>query len=117
MATKASSAAGTFKRWGRRDPELYGMLAIVGGMFAWAGSHFARKNGTSETETEVVHPVHSAMPWEGDASDKSGKDFKYKYHPGGDTSREPKEAPGALTRKEVKVRNVDPEVLEKLSQK
>ena len=31
------------------------------------------------------------MPWEGDAS--SGK---YKYHPGGDSSKEPREAPSAL---------------------
>lgn len=34
------------------------------------------------------------MPW--DSMDEGGSDYKYKYHPGGDPSRAPKEAPGAL---------------------
>jgi hypothetical protein len=33
------------------------------------------------------------MPWQ---TDKQQGDFKYQYHPGGDTSKAPKEAPSAL---------------------
>jgi hypothetical protein len=35
------------------------------------------------------------MPWQTDGSDK-GDNFKYKYHPGGDPKKAPKEAPSAL---------------------
>ncbi len=38
-----------------------------------------------------------SMPWQDDSSaSKSGGSFKYKYHPGGDPKKPPKEAPSAL---------------------
>lgn len=43
----------------------------------------------STSETPVSIPK-DGMPWEGDSAGK------YKYHPGGDRSLEPKDAPSAL---------------------
>lgn len=42
--------------------------------------------------------AEGTYPWQTDAKsgDEARKDFKYKYHPSGDTSLPPKEAPSAL---------------------
>ena len=42
--------------------------------------------------------VPNSMPWQvDDAKDKEADEhFKYKYHPGGDKSKSPKDAPSAL---------------------
>lgn len=42
--------------------------------------------------------AHNTMPWQTEPSkgDKARANFKYKYHPGGDPTKEPKEAPSAL---------------------
>ncbi|KAL8744613.1 MAG: hypothetical protein Q9190_003162 [Brigantiaea leucoxantha] len=44
--------------------------------------------------------AEGSMPWqvEGNATGKKGADehFKYQYHPGGDKSKAPREAPSAL---------------------
>ena len=46
---------------------------------------------TASTSEQHVHIAKDGMPWEG----AEGKG-KYQYHPGGDPSATPKEAPSAL---------------------
>lgn len=49
---------------------------------------------SSATSEARVPIAPESMPWQ---TDKDGnKDFKYQYHPGGDTSKPLKEAPSAL---------------------
>lgn len=39
--------------------------------------------------------AEKSMPWQTDGKE-TGEHFKYKYHPGGDPKKAPKEAPSAL---------------------
>lgn len=70
----------------------------MSGAFGLAGFYFGRKptSATSEAEISVAN---SSMPWEVDGShdhDDHSKHFKYQYHPKGDRSATPKNAPSAL---------------------
>lgn len=68
----------------------------MSGAFGLAGFYFGRKptSATSEAEVSVAH---SSMPWEVDHDhDDHSKHFKYQYHPKGDKSAQPKNAPSAL---------------------
>ena len=49
---------------------------------------------TSASSESKVPLAEGSMPWQTEASSK--EDFKYQYHPGGDKSKAPKEAPSAL---------------------
>src|SRR5437016_3583574 len=74
------------------------LLGIMSGAFGLAGLYFGRKptSATSEAEVSVAS---SSMPWEvqGDHDhDDHSKHFKYQYHPRGDKSSAPKNAPSAL---------------------
>jgi hypothetical protein len=40
--------------------------------------------------------AEGSMPWQTDGQGGQGDDFKYQYHPGGDKSKSPKDAPSAL---------------------
>lgn len=48
------------------------------------------RSPTSSTSESPVHIAQGGMPWD---SDTLGK---YKYHPGGDLSKAPRDAPSAL---------------------
>ncbi|KAI9670748.1 MAG: hypothetical protein M1817_003858 [Caeruleum heppii] len=87
---------GALNKGARKDPELYILLAIMSGAFGLAGWHFGRRPTSSSSE-ESVGIAQNAMPWEDDkaSNDPSGH-YKYKYHPGGDPKKAPKEAPSAL---------------------
>jgi hypothetical protein len=66
------------------------------GAFALAGFYFGRKptSATSEAEVSVAN---SSMPWQVEHDDEdASKQFKYQYHPKGDRSQAPKNAPSAL---------------------
>ena len=67
--------------------------------FGIAGYYFGRKP-TSATSEASVSMAHASMPWEVEdehhTSGDSQKHFKYQYHPRGDTSQAPKNAPSAL---------------------
>jgi hypothetical protein len=69
----------------------------MSGAFGLAGYYFGRKptSATSEAEVSVAN---SSMPWEVDDHDHEddSKYFKYRYHPRGDKSQPPKNAPSAL---------------------
>lgn len=71
----------------------------MSGAFGLAGYYFGRKP-TSATSEAAVSVAHSSMPWQTDHPDHdtpdSDKHFKYQYHPRGDKSQTPKNAPSAL---------------------
>ncbi|KAJ4549891.1 hypothetical protein HRR78_004702 [Exophiala dermatitidis] len=101
-ASSASSKAGaaakdaSLKKGARRDPELYILGAVMCGAFSIAGFYFGRKptSATSEAEVSVAE---SSMPWQVQQGDEDeSKHFKYQYHPKGDRSQSPKNAPSAL---------------------
>ncbi|KAL1959590.1 hypothetical protein VTO42DRAFT_1625 [Malbranchea cinnamomea] len=88
----------------KRDPELYVLLTVMAGIFGVAGWYFGRKP-TSVTSESNIRIGESAMPWQLDEKEIEGKEnFKYRYHPHGDTSKAAKEAPSALN--EVIIPNV-----------
>jgi len=49
------------------------------------------RSPTSPTSEQNVRVAKGGMPWETGAADG-----KYRYHPGGDKNREPKDAPSAV---------------------
>ena len=59
------------------------------GAFSLAGFYFARKPTSSSSEQTVAMAPNS-KPWE------SGTSGKYQYHPGGDRTSAPRDAPSAL---------------------
>lgn len=73
------------------------LLGIMSGAFGLAGYYFGRKptSATSEAEISVAN---SSMPWQIDDHDHEDESqhFKYRYHPRGDKTAAPKNAPSAL---------------------
>ena len=74
------------------------LAAIMSGAFGLAGFYFGRKptSATSEAEISVAN---SSMPWQVEHDhdhDDHSKHFKYQYHPKGDRSQAPRNAPSAL---------------------
>ncbi|RMZ90524.1 hypothetical protein DV736_g2251, partial [Chaetothyriales sp. CBS 134916] len=97
-STRAKDENRVLKQGARRDPELYVLGGIMAAAFGLAGFYFGRKPTSASSEAEVS-VANSSMPWqvEGDHDhDDHSKHFKYQYHPQGDTSKTPKNAPGAL---------------------
>jgi len=70
----------------------------MSGAFGLAGWHFSR-NPTSSSSENPVAKVIDSEPW------KTGEHAAYQYHPGGDTSKERRNAPSALN--EVIIPNVN----------
>ncbi|PHH76876.1 hypothetical protein CDD82_3774 [Ophiocordyceps australis] len=77
------------KRDTKRNPELMILGAVMVAALGGAGFYFGR-SPTMSTSENPVNIAKDGMPWEGDT------EGKYKYHPGGDPSREPRHAPSAL---------------------
>lgn len=68
----------------------------MSGAFGLAGFYFGRKPTSSSSEADVS-VANSSMPWEVDHEhEDETKHFKYQYHPKGDRSSSPKNAPSAL---------------------
>ena len=59
-------------------------------LLTWSSGH----KPTSASSESKVSIAEGTMPWQMDNSNKD--DFKYQYHPGGDKSKAPKDAPSAL---------------------
>ena len=52
---------------------------------------------TATSSEQKIGMAPGSMPWQtDDTADDAQRSYKYKYHPGGDPRREPKEAPSAL---------------------
>ncbi|KAL8675239.1 MAG: hypothetical protein Q9168_000359 [Polycauliona sp. 1 TL-2023] len=103
-AAQAGSSAGgkekgketVLQKGAKRDPELYILLTIMTGAFGLAGYHFGRKPTSSSSEAPVSM-AEGTMPWQtSSAGGKADAHFKYQYHPGGDRTKAPKDAPSAL---------------------
>ena len=66
------------------------------GAFGMAGYFFGRKPTAVSSEASVSM-AEGTMPWQTSATSEEGNpNFKYKYHPGGDRTKAPKDAPSAL---------------------
>ncbi|KAI0162171.1 hypothetical protein GGR57DRAFT_453296 [Xylariaceae sp. FL1272] len=74
----------------KRNPELYILAAIMAATFGGAGLYFGRSPTHSVSEAKVGI-ARDGMPWETEATEG-----KYRYHPAGDPSRAPKDAPSAV---------------------
>lgn len=74
----------------KKNPEI----AILGGVMvcalAGAGFYFGR-TPTKSTSENPVAVAKNSMPWESGSGEG-----KYQYHPGGDASAAPKDAPSAV---------------------
>ncbi|KAK4452928.1 hypothetical protein QBC34DRAFT_20841 [Podospora aff. communis PSN243] len=74
----------------KKNPEI----AILGGVMvcalAGAGFYFGR-TPTKSTSENTVPLAKNSMPWESGSGEG-----KYQYHPGGDASAAPKDAPSAV---------------------
>jgi len=66
----------------------------MAGAFGLAGYYFGRKP-TAATSESSVSMAEGTMPWQ-TAGEGGDEDFKYQYHPRGDTTKSPKNAPSAL---------------------
>ncbi|KAI1007027.1 hypothetical protein K3495_g1196 [Podosphaera aphanis] len=84
------------KKGAKKDPELWVLLGVMTGAFGLAGYYFGRKPTSSTSETKIAIASDS-MPWQSKNSDNNAQgDYKYKYHPGGDSRNSPENAPSAL---------------------
>ncbi|KAI0391727.1 hypothetical protein F5Y17DRAFT_397087 [Xylariaceae sp. FL0594] len=77
------------KAEGKRNPEIAILGVVVALTLGGAGLYFGRSPTTSTSESSVGI-AKEGMPWE---TETQGK---YRYHPGGDRSAAPKDAPSAL---------------------
>ncbi|OAQ67182.1 hypothetical protein VFPPC_14446 [Pochonia chlamydosporia 170] len=71
----------------KRNPELMILGGVMVAALGGAGFYFGRSPTKSTSESPVTI---ASRPWEGEG------EGKYKYHPGGDLTKEPKDAPSAL---------------------
>ncbi|KAI1851902.1 hypothetical protein JX265_008292 [Neoarthrinium moseri] len=74
----------------KRNPELFILGGVMVLALGGAGLYFGR-TPTSSTSESSVGMAKSGMPWETGATEG-----KYQYHPGGDRSAEPRNAPSAI---------------------
>lgn len=66
------------------------------GAFGLAGWYFGRKPTSASSET-AVSMAPGSMPWQTESTgDGADEHFKYQYHPEGDKTKKPKNAPSAL---------------------
>ncbi|GKT42582.1 uncharacterized protein ColSpa_02763 [Colletotrichum spaethianum] len=71
----------------KRNPELIILGGVMVAALGGAGLYFGRSPTSSTSESPVLK---AGMPWETEGAGK------YKYHPGGNPSNEPKDAPSAV---------------------
>jgi hypothetical protein len=74
----------------KKNPEIMILGGVMVAALAGAGYYF----GSSPTKSTSENPVplaKNSMPWETNATQG-----KYQYHPGGDSSAAPKDAPSAV---------------------
>ncbi|KAI5917531.1 hypothetical protein F4810DRAFT_716375 [Camillea tinctor] len=74
----------------KRNPELMILGGVMVLALGGAGLYFGRSPTVSTSESQVGM-ARSGMPWE-----TGSTEGKYRYHPGGDTSADPKDAPSAI---------------------
>ncbi|ORY55650.1 uncharacterized protein BCR38DRAFT_452061 [Pseudomassariella vexata] len=85
-----AQADAALKEETKRNPELMILGGVMALTFAGAGLYFGR-TPTKSTSEQEVGMASQGMPWE-----TGSAEGKYRYHPGGDTSQAPKDAPSAV---------------------
>ncbi|KAF2674880.1 hypothetical protein BT63DRAFT_420140 [Microthyrium microscopicum] len=88
-AEAQKQSVGAMHKEAKKNPELYVLFGVMAGVFGVAGYYFTA-NPTSSGNEKSVPSIPGSEPW------NTGKDAKYQYHPYGDTSKEPKDAPSPL---------------------
>ncbi|KAH6686725.1 hypothetical protein F5X68DRAFT_207798 [Plectosphaerella plurivora] len=84
----ADSGKAALQQESKRNPELYVLGGVMVAAFAGAGLYF----GSSPTKaTDEQYVAKAGSPWETGSGEGA-----YRYHPGGDKSKEPREAPSAV---------------------
>ncbi|KAI1823752.1 hypothetical protein F4861DRAFT_307340 [Xylaria intraflava] len=79
------------KAEGKRNPEVMILGGVMVLALGGAGLYFGRSPTATTSEEPTVGIAQSGMPWETGAADG-----KYRYHPGGSESAQPKDAPSAV---------------------
>ncbi|KAL2263639.1 hypothetical protein VTK26DRAFT_5902 [Humicola hyalothermophila] len=74
----------------KKNPEIMILGGLMVCVFAGAGYYFGG-NPTKSTSENAVPIANHSMPWE-----TGSAEGKYQYHPGGDASAAPKDAPSAV---------------------
>ncbi|KAK3331034.1 hypothetical protein B0H66DRAFT_545552 [Apodospora peruviana] len=88
-ARRLASGEEALKSESKKNPEIMILGGIMVAALAGAGFYFGR-SPTGATSEKSVPIAKNSMPWE------TGADGKYQYHPGGDKSAAPKDAPSAV---------------------
>ncbi|KAL1875698.1 hypothetical protein VTK73DRAFT_9953 [Phialemonium thermophilum] len=86
----AASSEQHLKHETKRNPELMILGAVMVAALGGAGFYFGR-SPTQATSESPVPVAKGSMPWE-----TGSTQGKYQYHPGGDPSAAPKDAPSAI---------------------
>ncbi|KAI1501663.1 hypothetical protein F5X99DRAFT_408889 [Biscogniauxia marginata] len=89
-ARRLAAADPALKEETKRNPELMILGGVMVLALGGAGLYFGR-SPTHSTSESPVGLAKSGMPWE-----TGSTEGKYRYHPGGDTSAAPKDAPTAI---------------------
>ncbi|KAK3941934.1 hypothetical protein QBC46DRAFT_340050 [Diplogelasinospora grovesii] len=90
-ARRLATGEEALKTESKRNPEILILGGVMVGTLAAAGFYFGR-SPTKSTDDVAVPMARSGMPWEESGSTEG----KYRYHPGGDASAAPKDAPSAI---------------------
>ncbi|KAM0328834.1 hypothetical protein ACHAQA_005250 [Verticillium albo-atrum] len=72
----------------KRNPETFVLGGVMVFALIGAGAYFGSSPTKSTSET---HVVKAGSPWETGSNEGA-----YRYHPGGDTKNEPRDAPSAV---------------------
>ncbi|EAQ89912.1 hypothetical protein F5144DRAFT_655159 [Chaetomium tenue] len=89
-ARRMATGEEALKSESKKNPEIMILGGVMVAALAGAGYYFGR-SPTKSTSENSVPLAKNSMPWETDATHG-----KYQYHPGGDSSAAPKDAPSAV---------------------
>ncbi|GAB1312167.1 hypothetical protein MFIFM68171_02377 [Madurella fahalii] len=89
-ARRLATGEEALKTESKKNPEIMILGGVMVCALAGAGFYLGRSPTKSTSENAVPLSEHS-MPWESGSTHG-----KYQYHPGGDASAAPKDAPSAI---------------------
>ncbi|KAK4242010.1 hypothetical protein C8A03DRAFT_29751 [Achaetomium macrosporum] len=89
-ARRLATGEEALKTESKKNPEIMILGGVVVCALTGAGFYFG-KSPTKSTSETTVPMADKSMPWETGSSQG-----KYQYHPGGDASAPPKDAPSAI---------------------
>ncbi|KAL2021004.1 hypothetical protein VTK56DRAFT_7778 [Thermocarpiscus australiensis] len=89
-ARRLATGEEALKTESKKNPEIMILGGVVLCALTGAGFYFGR-SPTKSTDESTVPLAKNSMPWE-----TGSTQGKYQYHPGGDASAPPKDAPSAV---------------------